>query len=331
MAFRSRFQGSRAAAILLIVALLAGCRTAPKVPAAAPPPAPKPAVPTATGEEIIVAGRRFATGTRVVTWLEERSYNAYAARTATFSRRLWDGKKAGALSLAELQRGVDQFVLHYDGSGLSKLCFDALQQRGLSVHFLLDVDGTVYQTLDLQEHAWHATTSNDRSVGIEIANLGAYPPGDTKRLAEWYQRNDAGQVRLTPPLTVGNPRIRTPNFAARPLRPDPVRGIVQGRELVQYDLTPEQYTALIKLTAALHRVFPRIKLDYPRDGRGRLLTQKLPDKALARYRGVLGHFHIQENKTDPGPALQWDTLIKGAQRAAKEEPGRPSAQRQGPP
>jgi N-acetylmuramoyl-L-alanine amidase len=332
MASRSRFPNNRAAAVLLTVALMAGCHTAPKVPTAGPRSEPKPPAAIA-GDEIIVAGRRFATGTRVVTWLEERSYNAYTAKTAPFSRRIFDGKGPGAPAavFAALQRGVDQFVLHYDGSGLSKLCFEALQQRGLSVHFLLDVDGTIYQTLDLQEHAWHATTSNDRSIGIEIANLGAFPPGDLKRLAEWYQRNDTGQVRLTPPLTVGNPRVRTLNFAARPLRPDPVRGVVQGRELVQYDLTPEQYAALIKLTVALHRVFPKIRLDYPRDARGRLVAQKLPDKALARYQGVLGHFHIQENKIDPGPALQWDTLIKGAQRAAQEGSGRPSAQRKGPP
>ena len=41
---------------------------------------------------------------------------------------------------------------------------------------MLDLDGTIYQTLDLKERAWHATTSNSRSVGIEIANIGAYPP-----------------------------------------------------------------------------------------------------------------------------------------------------------
>ena len=34
---------------------------------------------------------------------------------------------------------------------------------------MLDVDGTIYQTLDVKERAWHATTSNTRAVGIEIA------------------------------------------------------------------------------------------------------------------------------------------------------------------
>jgi N-acetyl-anhydromuramyl-L-alanine amidase AmpD len=91
-----------------------------------------------------------------------------------------------------------------------------------------------------------------------------------------------------------------------------VTGTVQGKELLQYDFTPEQYAALIKLTAALHRVLPKIRLDYPRDGEGALLLEKMPDEQWAEFTGVIGHFHIQENKVDPGPALQWDRLIEGA-------------------
>jgi len=96
-----------------------------------------------------------------------------------------------------------------------------------------------------------------------------------------------------------------------------VRGVVQGQDLVQYDLTPQQYAALIKLTATLAKLFPRIKLDYPRDAAGKLVTHKLPDADLAKYRGVLGHFHVQTNKTDPGPAFQWDKVIDGARKLAK--------------
>jgi len=37
-------------------------------------------------------------------------------------------------------------------------CFKVLHDhRDLSVHFMLDLDGTIYQTLDLKERAWHAT------------------------------------------------------------------------------------------------------------------------------------------------------------------------------
>jgi N-acetyl-anhydromuramyl-L-alanine amidase AmpD len=217
--------------------------------------------------------------------------------------------------LPTLQRVVDQFVVHYDVCGIAKQCFNVLHDhRGLSVHFMLDLDGTIYQTLDLKERAYHATTSNHRSVGIEIANMGAYGPGDTKVLDEWYGRDAQGKPIITIPPKLGDPLIRTPGFTGRPARPAPIQGTIQGQELVQYDLTPQQYAALIRLTAALHRVFPKIRLDYPRGPDGHVLPQKLPDEELAKYEGVLGHYHIQTNKTDPGPALDWDKVIKGARR-----------------
>jgi len=28
----------------------------------------------------------------------------------------------------------------------------------------------------------------------------------------------------------------------------------------------------------------------------------------------MGHYHVQTDKTDPGPALQWDMLVSGAQK-----------------
>ena len=50
-----------------------------------------------------------------------------------------------------LQQVVDQFVIHFDVCGTSRRCFEVLQdKRGLSVHFMLDIDGTIYQTLDSQ-------------------------------------------------------------------------------------------------------------------------------------------------------------------------------------
>ena len=38
------------------------------------------------------------------------------------------------------------------------------------------------------------------------------------------------------------------------------------------------------------------------------------DEELGKYSGVLGHYHIQSNKVDPGPAFQWDKLIGQARK-----------------
>lgn len=324
----------RAVLALALLFSLAGCITRPGTLA------------KRKGDEIVVAGQLFHTGTKVVTWMDPGGYDAYRTerRFAPYEQSSWSKTqeakvdlkeparyglrfqkltpeeierfRGGGWDLPSLQRVVDQFVLHYDVCGIAKQCFNVLHDhRGLSVHFMLDLDGTIYQTLDLKERAYHATISNHRSIGIEIANMGAYGPGDTKTLDTWYVRDANGRPYIKVPEKLGDPLIRTANFTARPRRDEPVRGTIQGQDLVQYDLTPQQYEALAKLTAALSRVFPKIKLDYPRGPDGQVLPHKLPDDQLAAYEGVLGHYHIQTNKTDPGPALDWDKVIDGAKRS----------------
>ena len=207
--------------------------------------------------------------------------------------------------------------------GTSRGCFKVLHdQRGLSIHFMLDLDGTIYQTLDLKEGAWHATVANSRSIGVEIANVGTAPASGPSRLDRWYRRDPDGRTRIVLPEAAepgqGHGRGRDPAWVARPIRPDPVVGAIQGQTLRQYDLTPEQYDSLIRLTATLCTLFPEIRCDYPRDASGDLVRRKLPDDELGRYRGILGHYHVQTNKVDPGPAFQWDRLILGARALMAE-------------
>ena len=116
------------------------------------------------------------------------------------------------------------------------------------------------------------------------------------------------------------------NSPGRPARPELIAGEVQGTHLLQYDLTPEQYTAVTKLTAALCKVFPKMNCDYPREADGRLVMKKLPDETLKAYGGVLGHFHVQTNKIDPGPAFDWDRVIGGARRMLGLPELKPGAQ-----
>jgi N-acetyl-anhydromuramyl-L-alanine amidase AmpD len=238
--------------------------------------------------------------------------------------------------LALLQRKVDQLVIHYDAAGTSRACFKTLQdERDLSTHFLLDLDGTIYQTLDVKERAQHATTANDRSVGVEMANVGAYARTERNVFANWYHTNSEGFTMLAIPPHAGPDPERTPDFSGRPVRRAPVAGVVQGKALSQYDFTPQQYRALARLTAALCTVLPGIRCEYPRDADGKLAAHKLPDAELRAYQGVLGHYHIQADKVDPGPALQWDYVIGEARRLMREPPlnldveGRPVTGRPG--
>ena len=214
------------------------------------------------GDEIVAAGKFFHTGTKVVLWMDPGGYDAYRVERRfvpieeadwDFSRPHMDSPRTpnrygmrddyltadqlervrgGGWDMPTLQSNVDQFVLHFDVAGISRNCFKTLQDtRDLSVHFMLDVDGTLYQTLDLKERARHATSSNCRSVGIEIANIGAYSAKSGKELlAKWYSKDAKGRTIITIPAAAGANPVRTTNFTGRPARREMVEGVVQGWE-----------------------------------------------------------------------------------------------------
>jgi N-acetylmuramoyl-L-alanine amidase len=300
------------------------------------------------GDEIVVCGQLFHTTAPVKLWTDPGGYDAYRTerrfapmevssfektknqeidgpnrfgmRKVALTPEQLEKVRGGGWDLPLLQDKVDQFVIHFDVCGTSRKCFEVLHDhRGLSVQFMLDIDGTIYQTLDLKEGAWHATKANGRSVGIEIANVGTFKPGDQgKGLAgQWYAKGPDGKTRLTLP----DPKL-VPTLPAgevlHPDRDDVVTGVIQGENYAQYDLTPQQYDSLTKLTATLCKVFPKIRCDYPKDKDGRLITKALDNATYNNYNGVLGHFHVQTNKNDPGPAFQWDRLIDGARKLMAE-------------
>jgi len=314
------------ASALIPVALLAACGTV-AMKNAEPVVEETPLV----GDEIVICGQRFHTGAPVVLWTEPPGYDSYplvprqaenAGDPPRFELAYQPGRQrrveAGMVEmlvaprstdLASLQAVVDQFVLHYDVCGVSRTCHKVLRERGLSVHFMLDIDGTLYQTMDLADTAWHATKSNPRSIGIEIAHMGAYGDEQAKVFREWYGTDQAGPyIRLPERLAGGG--VRSPGFVGRPARRELVRGAIHGARYVQYDFTSEQYETLARLTATLCRALPRIAPDAPRGADGAVLPTVLDDAAWARFGGVLGHYHVQRNKQDPGPAFDWERFLE---------------------
>jgi N-acetylmuramoyl-L-alanine amidase len=294
------------------------------------------------GDEILVCGQLFHTGTKVVLWTDPYGYDAYrveprfpsetagranppeGARYGTLRKHLGEEQKAKVLErgweLEELQREVDQFVIHYDVCGTSRQCFKVLHDlRGLSVHFLLDADGTIYQTLDLKERGWHASEANDRSIGVEIAGIGAYPSADAAELQRFYARDEQG-VRLVFPaaLAKGAPAAKT---VLRPARGgELLAGEIHGRRLFQYDFTDAQYEALAHLVAALRHALPKIALDVPRDAAGAVRSDALSAAEREAFSGLLGHFHVTRNKADPGPAFDWERVLGRARELAADQP-----------
>ena len=319
----------------ILCSALLGALAACSGPKAEPEPVAPPVRDASSlmGDEIVVCGQRVHIGAPVVLWTDVDGYDATATTYArekppenmdpATGRRYTPGRVTregevlvppGSEDLARLAEVVDLFVLHYDVAGTSRTCFRVLQEmRGLSVHFMLDVDGTIYQTLDLRERAWHASQANTRSIGVEIAQMGARSPSSAKQLEEWY-RNEPGRTQLTLPARYGDGGVRTRGFQGETLRPGLLRGEIHGADYVQYDFTPEQYDSLIKLIAGVSRVLPRIDAEAPRGADGRVLTRVLTDAEYESFSGVIGHYHLTENKIDPGPAFDWEGVLYGVRR-----------------
>lgn len=73
-------------------------------------------------------------------------------------------------------------ILHYTGMKTAEEALDRLtsEESGVSSHYTIDEDGTIYQHVKEDDRAWHAGVSywqgekdiNSISIGIEIVNLG---------------------------------------------------------------------------------------------------------------------------------------------------------------
>ena len=203
-------------------------------------------------DALIIAGERVSVPFPVVTWDRPDGLSFYE-QGGWRRRRDLSGTP------------VDLFVLHWDGCTSAHQCFHVLIERGLSVHLLLDGDGTVYQTLDLLEaSAWHAGRVNERSVGVEIQN-----PVKLHR-NQWQ----------TPPRSViEEARVHTSGA---------------WQHLDFYDV---QKRRAVQLAEVLCEQLP-IPRALPMDGSH--VTRSL---APSRFRGVCGHYHVSRTKPDPGLSL----------------------------
>jgi hypothetical protein len=103
---------------------------------------------------IIYRNTRYPIKTKTILWSEFPEWKASDKNKVVYKKK----------------RKINLFVNHWDACRSSKDCFGILEKRGLSVHFLIDSDGTIYQTMDLNDLAYHAKGANERSVGVEIAN-----------------------------------------------------------------------------------------------------------------------------------------------------------------
>ncbi len=168
---------------------------------------------------------------------------------------------------------IRQFVVHHDGCHSSDMCFNVLHnERGLSCHFLIDNDGTIFQTLDLALAGWHAAEWNFGSIGVELCNYG-----DANAKPNFYSGGKHGPVRNTKAIKIN------------------------GHKILAFEYTDEQYRSFAKLALALQKYLPNIPLEFPQSSPGVQSWDTLPRQASFGFAGYITHYHLTNQKWDPGP------------------------------
>jgi len=241
---------------------------------------------------IVICGEKFNIGTRVILWDEPGGLNGYdtSAYTHTEEDRKTgksikvtvSGKRYSSRSLLhpnptlpQLKNLVTQFFLHHSGLYHSQTTYEVLhKQRRLSVHFILDDNGVLYQTLDLKEKAWHGGGNNPMSVGIEI---------DSRASAQRFP--DAYDAYHQKKYKVGPRKVRQDN--------------VQGMKINGFDYSDAQYKTLIKLGMVMVRIFPHIAAnpDFPRTAAGAVIKSVLASPQ--KHKGFICHYNTTKSKWDP--------------------------------
>ena len=177
-------------------------------------------------------------------------------------------------------------VLHWTGgNGLAPQVYRTLRTRknergrvlGLSVQFVIEPNGTIYQFCDASARCQHAGSIDDTNhdglqesanactVGVEIVN---------------------------PASSIAN---------TRGIRRALVREEIHGVDQVATAFTAEQTASAIALTRALCAAYG-LPLVVPMDG-DQVLSTVMPEAEFATFRGVLGHLNLTTRKRDPGLAI----------------------------
>ena len=164
------------------------------------------------------------------------------------------------------------FVNHWDVCLSTESMARVIAKRGISIHFGIDNDGTIYQLLDTQHAAWQAGGRkwNHDSIGVEVANA-FYP-----KYQSWYEKR---------------------GYGARPVRK---KGEVKchGRGLPEhlgfYDVQIDALKALFK---AVNNGIG-IPLECPTDSQGKLVEAVDKRCERSQFSGFINHYNLTRRKID---------------------------------
>ena len=167
-------------------------------------------------------------------------------------------------------RTPTMIVTHWDAALSAKSCYNILKKREISSHFVIDNDGTIYQMVDTQHVCWHAGNRavNSCSIGIDFSNA-------------YYTKYQDVYVKR--------------GFGPRPVLKN---SKVHGRKLKEHlGYYPIQIKAYKSLLTSLSEYY-KIPLECPTEGDGNLMTSVSREVKMAKYEGVVCHYHLTNRKID---------------------------------
>ncbi len=258
-----------------------------------------------TYDSIIICGERFKLkNTRVVTFEDPDGYSFPTANKQyevqglrLYRERVIKGQKVKPTDVDKLKEIVHMVVLHTDLTSDAHGCFNALVQRKLSTHFMVEWDGTIYQGLDPAYEAFQAGgDANPVSIGIDLNN----PMKNLRREPN------------APPYPEGHPALASAEFKKKYRRPRSKMMRINGSPLIAYGYTDAQYQALIQLLTELTQFFKNIKRTFPIDAKGDIIPNVV--EGVAGFQGIVCHWQVSPMRWDPGPGFDWQRVYAGLVR-----------------
>lgn len=152
----------------------------------------------------------------------------------------------------------------------------------LSIHFVVDRYGEVYQMADTAIRCVHAQDANAISIGIEFIC----------RLSDFHKVPDKGVKR------------------------ERVKARIHGVEVEYDELTPEQIEAGVLLNEFLCGLYA-LPMVVPENPDGSVYLDQLSDQASQRFVGCTAHLHWHPEKYDAGAGILRAIQARGRQLAPR--------------
>ncbi len=211
----------------------------------------------AGGTFILRAGQPVEVGLRIKT-MRETGYE-FPSRMRTETRLIINHATGAENYVAQV---YENMMRHKSALG---------QLQPLSVHFIIDQKGTIYQTADADARCAHCAGSyrdfspNAVSIGIEIVG----------RLTDWRKVPNKGVVR---------PRMKE---------------TIHGVEMDVDEMLPAQCEAAAQLNEVLCAMY-KLPLRVPEEDKsGAVRLETLSQRDAEAFTGCAGHLHFA-SKPDPG-------------------------------